>query len=126
MNKDLLNALIKEACGNDSHATQQADHYDNGMIGLPVIVRCNAAGVHSGTLESHRGRECVLTQSRRLWFWVPTKGSWLGAVAETGINHSESKIGPVTSRIHLTEACEIIECSNDAAESIATAPAHNE
>jgi hypothetical protein len=54
---------------------------DNGMIGKYVIVRCRDAGVHSGILESHNGRECVLTESRRLWYWKTAKGAFLSSAA---------------------------------------------
>ncbi len=90
---------------------------DNGMIGKYVVVRCRDAGVHAGFLESYSGRECVLIASRRLWQWVPANNSlWLGGVAQEGL--SNGKIGPVTDRIHLTENCEIIQCSEKAEESI--------
>jgi hypothetical protein len=89
----------------------------NGMIGKYVIVRCSDAGVHAGVLESYNGRECVLNESRRLWYWKPEDGQkFLSGAAVAGLSR-ESKIGaPV--RIHLTENCEIIECSDKAEKSI--------
>lgn len=89
----------------------------NGMIGKYVIVRCRDAGVHAGVLESYNGRECVLNESRRLWYWKPAGGQkYLSGVAVAGVD-SESKIGaPI--RIHLTENCEIIECSDKAQKSL--------
>ena len=104
-------------------ASQQA--LDNGMIGKYVIVRCRDAGVHSGVLESHNGRECVLTESRRLWYWKAAKGAFLSSVAIDGISN-ESKIGKAVPRIHLTENCEIIQCTDDAERSIRNASVHNE
>ena len=52
---------------------------DNGMIGKYVIVRCRDAGVHCGVLEAHEGREALLIDSRRLWYWKPAKGKFLSA-----------------------------------------------
>ena len=98
---------------------------NNGMLGKYVIVRCRDAGVHSGFLESHNGRECVLTESRRLWYWKAKKGAFLSSVAIDGIS-TDSKIGKAVSRIHLTENCEIIECTDFARDTIASAIAHNE
>ena len=98
---------------------------DNKMIGKYVVVRCRDAGVHSGILESHNGRECVLTESRRLWYWKAAKGAFLSAVATEGVS-DESKIGREIPRIHLTENCEIIECTKEAEESIRSKAAHNE
>lgn len=95
------------------------------LIGKYVIVRCRDAGVHSGVLESAEGRACVLTESRRLWYWKPAKGAFLSAVAVDGVS-LESKIGKAVPRIALTENCEIIECSEAAAESLRAAPNSHE
>ena len=91
-----------------------------------VIVRCRDAGVHAGVLESYEGRGCELSESRRLWYWKPAKGAFLSAVATLGLDHGASKIGRAVSRIVLTENCEIIECSAEAAESIRSAPNSHE
>lgn len=94
---------------------------DNGMIGKYVIVRCRDAGVHTGFLEGNEGREAVLTQSRRLWYWKPAAGQkFLSGVAVAGL-HRDSKVGAPLPRIHLTETCEIIECTPEAAEVIQSA-----
>lgn len=91
---------------------------DNGMIGKYVIVRCRDAGVHAGVLEAHDGREAVLSESRRLWYWKPAAGSkFLSGVAVNGL-HSDSKIGEAVPRLHLTEDCEIILCTKVAEGSI--------
>jgi hypothetical protein len=95
---------------------------DNGMAGKYVIVRCRDAGVHAGILESHSGRECVLKESRRLWYWK-NKGDArsLSGIATNGV-HKDSKVGDELARIHLTENCEIIQCTSDAETSIRKAP----
>ena len=91
---------------------------DNKMIGKYVIVRCRDAGVHAGVLESHVGRECVITNTRRLWYWKPAEGKkFLSGVAVHGL-HSDSKVGVEVPRTHLTENCEIIECTDIATKSI--------
>lgn len=92
---------------------------DNGMIGKYVLVRCRDAGVHAGFLQSHYNRECVLTQARRLWYWKPKKCRFLSAVAEFGLDDS-SKVGCPQKRIHLTENCEISECSQQSMMSISS------
>ena len=95
---------------------------DNGMFGKYVVVRCRDAGVHSGVLASHTGRECVLTDSRRIWYFVPAWGSaFLSGVARYGLAEG-SKIGCIVDRIHLTENCEILQCSAEAEKSIKTFP----
>lgn len=92
---------------------------DNGMIGKYVIVRCKDAGVHAGILRSHAGREAILDEARRLWYWKPANGAaFLSGVAVEGLDDAQSKIGaPIT--VHLLEACEIILCTDKAAASIA-------
>lgn len=90
----------------------------NGMVGKYVIVRCRDAGVHAGVLVGNEGREAVLTESRRLWYWKPAKGQkYLSGVAIAGLD-SASKIGAPLPRLHLTETCEIILCTDEAATSI--------
>ncbi len=92
------------------------------MIGKYVIVRCKEAGVHAGFLESYENRSCILTKSRRLWYWVAGKDTkFLSGVASLGLA-SNSKIGTENIRIMLTENCEIIECSEIAATSIQEFP----
>ncbi len=112
--------IEKLLSGPTSTSCETAKPSTSTMIGKYVIVRCRDAGVHAGVLESTNGRECVLSESRRLWYWKPANGqSFLSGVAAYGLD-SASKIGaPV--KIHLTENCEIIECSNAAKDSISGA-----
>lgn len=93
---------------------------DNGMIGKYVIVRCKDAGVHAGILKAYNGRECLLKEARRLWYFKPANGAaFLSGVATEGL-HSDSKVGAPID-VHLTENCEIILCADKAARSIAGA-----
>lgn len=96
---------------------------ESPFIGKYVIVRCRDAGVHAGVLVSASGRNCVLKDARRLWYWKPANGAaFLSGVASEGLD-SESKIGcPVG--IELTENCEIIMCSSSAQKSIMEAKSH--
>lgn len=88
------------------------------FIGKYVIVRCRDAGVHAGFLREISGRSCVLTDSRRLWYWkVNGGGDFLNAIALDGI-HKSSKLSAETPLVMLTENCEILVCSNKAAKSI--------
>ena len=97
---------------------QSESKIDNKMVGKYVIVRCRDAGVHAGFLESYNGRECVLTDSRRLWYWKPKDNKkFLSGLAVAGID-SSSRVGEKLPRLHLTENCEIIECTDHAARSL--------
>ena len=96
----------------------------NGMVGRYVIVRCRDAGVHAGKLLQHEGREALLQDARRLWYWQPVRGAFLSAVAAYGLT-AKSKVG-VPVKIHLTETCEIILATEEAEESIRALPNSHE
>lgn len=93
-------------------------------IGSYVIVRCRDAGVHAGILVDYNGREAELTESRRMWYWKPSKGAFLSGCAVYGLD-PESKIGAPVD-IVLTETCEIIACSDEAMVSIQDHPNSHE
>jgi hypothetical protein len=94
---------------------------NQALIGEYVIVRCRDAGVHAGVLKSYNGREAVLAESRRLWYWKPANNQkYLSGCAVAGL-HSDSKVGAPISLTVLTETCEIIACENAAKVSIAGA-----
>lgn len=97
---------------------------DSGMVGNYVIVRCRDAGVHAGVLVGHEGREATLSESRRMWYWKPARGAFLSGCAAHGVD-SASRLGtPV--RVHLTETCEIIRCSDQAEASFRAHPNSHE
>lgn len=91
-------------------------------VGTPVIVRASAAGVHAGKFASRDGSTVTLTEARRLWRWTCAKGDFLSGVARHGLDHSRSKIGGAVATQVVIDACEVIQCSPEAAASIATAP----
>lgn len=82
-----------------------------------VIVRTYSAGVHAGYLENHNGKEVTLRNSRRLWKWA---GAFtLSELAKIGATKpSECKFATTLGKILLTEAIEIIYCSEKARGSI--------
>ena len=123
---DLTIAQAKELAAMFSNQqSNQVASWNNGMIGKYVIVRTHDAGVHSGVLVAHNGRECVLTEGRRLWYWKIADGhkGALSGVAVYGLS-PDSKVGVPVSRIHLTENCEIIATTDDSEVSIRGAKNH--
>ena len=92
------------------------------MLGRYVIARCKDAGVHAGVLMQQHGREAVLSESRRLWYWKSRKGSFLSGVARDGLD-SESKLGGMID-VHLLDVCELIVVSDEAERSIREIPTH--
>lgn len=83
-------------------------------IGKYVIVRTFSAGVHTGVLESLDGKHAVLSQSRRIWSW---SGAFtLSAIAERGFE--SARMSAVLPLIELTEAIELIPCSQKAQQKL--------
>lgn len=92
------------------------------MIGKFVVVRTYSAGVHYGRLKEQVGKEVILENARRLWYW---RGAFtLNAVANDGIKEG-SKISAPVSEIKLTEAIEIIPTTEAAEKILADFPVHN-
>ena len=63
------------------------------MLGKQVIVRTYSAGVHFGTLASRDGKEVILTNARRIWYW---EGAFtLSAIAISGVSVTSKLSIPV-------------------------------
>ncbi len=88
------------------------------MIGKDVLVRTYSAGVHVGTLKSRDGKEVVLTNARRIWYW--SGAASLSQLAMEGTSDpGNCKFPCPVDEILLTEAVEIIPITDKARESIA-------
>lgn len=82
-----------------------------------VIVRTYSAGVFAGELEYRNGKEVVLKNARRLWYWDGAAS--LSELAVRGVSKPDRCKFPVAvPEITLTEAIEIIECTDAAKSSI--------
>lgn len=83
-----------------------------------VIVRTYSAGVFAGTLESRKGKEVVLSQARRLWYW--SGASSLSQLSQEGVkNPGQCKFPCEVPTVTLLEAIEILPVSEAARNSIA-------
>lgn len=86
-----------------------------------VIVRTYSAGVFAGYLESREGKEAVMSDARRLWYWEGAAS--LSQLANEGVKLPEKcKFPAEVPRVTLTEAIEIIPASEEARKSIASVP----
>ena len=86
-----------------------------------VIVRTYSAGVFAGEMVSRKGREVVLTNARRLWYWAGAAS--LSQMAVTGTSKpSECKFPVAVPRVELLEAIEILDCADAAWKSIMGVP----
>lgn len=91
------------------------------MIGKRVIVRTYSAGVHFGTLVGRDGKEVVLHNARRIWYWAGAAS--LSQLAVDGTSKpKECKFPTAVPEIVLTEAIEIIPVTDTAAASIDGVP----
>lgn len=87
-----------------------------------VIVRTYSAGCFAGVLESRRGKEAVLTNARRLWYWAGAAS--LSELAMSGTARPDACKFPVAvGRIELTEVIEVIDATTAARKSIEAVPA---
>ena len=86
-----------------------------------MIVRTFSAGVFAGYLESRNGREVVLTNARRLWYWAGAAS--LSEMAMRGTKlPAECKFPVAVDRVLLLEAIEILDCTEAAKISIEGVP----
>lgn len=86
-----------------------------------VIVRTYSAGVFAGTLETRDGKEVVLSNARRIWYWAGAAS--LSQLATSGTSRpSDCKFPVAVPRVVLTEAIEILDVTPEAQASIAAVP----
>lgn len=81
------------------------------------IVRTCSAGVFAGYIESRISKEVTIRKARRLWYWEGAAS--LSQLAMSGTSKPENcKFPEEMDRVTVTEAIEIIECTERAMESI--------
>ena len=87
------------------------------------VIRTYSAGVHTGYLKERNGKEVTLVNARRIWYW---SGAFtLSAMAVDGVSKpDECKFSCVVPEITLTEAIEIIPCTENARKSLEEVPVH--
>jgi len=91
--------------------------FKSPLLNKYVLVRTYSAGVHAGWLDKQCGEQVILKDSRRLWSWGSDGGVALSGVAQLGLS-SGKKVDTKNPVIHLTNAIEIIGCSDVARKSI--------
>lgn len=87
------------------------------MFGKICVFRTYSAGVHVGELASRDGKECVVKNARRIWYWAGACS--LSQLAVDGSKEIDKcKIAMAVPEILLTEVIEIIPMSEKAIEII--------
>ena len=83
-----------------------------------VICRTYSAGVFAGYLKSRNGKEVILLNARRLWYWDGAAS--LSQLAMEGTSKPENcKFPCEVKSVDLMEAIEIMPCTQKAKDSIA-------
>jgi hypothetical protein len=86
-----------------------------------VMVRTYSAGVFAGYLYSREGKEVELRNARRIWYW--SGAASLSQLAMEGTSEpSNCKFPCEVDKIQLTEAIEVIVCTEAARLSIQGVP----
>lgn len=91
------------------------------MEGKKVIVRCEDASVFFGTLVRREGREVELANVRRIWYWSGAASTFQLA-AEGVKNPNGCKFTMRISSIIITDANEILPCTDEAIANIESVP----
>lgn len=87
------------------------------MIGEKCIVRTYSAGVFYGVVEKMKGREALVSNARRLWYWDGAAS--LSEMAVRGVSRPKNCKFPVAvPSVRLTEVIEVLPCTAAACESI--------
>lgn len=87
------------------------------FIGKKVIVRGDRSGVFFGTLAEKEGTEVKLNNCRRLWYWDGAAS--ISQLAVDGTTRPAScKFTVTVDEIIITDAIEIIACTEKAADKI--------
>ncbi len=89
--------------------------------GTHAIVRTYSAGVFAGTIKIRDGKEIVLTDARRIWYWDGAAS--LSELATKGTSKpSNCKFPASVPEVLLTEVIEIIPTTEAARKSIDEVP----
>ena len=91
------------------------------MNGKYVIIRGDHSGVFAGTLETQEGREVVLSNCRRLWYW--SGAASLHQVVKDGVTRPrDCKFTVTVDTIKILDAIEVIPTTAAAEASIKAVP----
>ena len=97
---------------------QEAEKYND----MPyVIIRTYSAGVHAGYLEKKEVKEVTLRKSRRIHYWLGAAS--LSQMAIDGVSKPhDCRFALELDKIKLTEAIEILYCTEKARDNIHGVP----
>lgn len=87
-------------------------------IGEKVLARGIQSGVYFGTLAAREGQECELHNVRNIWRWRGANN--LLDMANNGVDAAGdyNRISCAVDSIVLTDVCEIVPCTERAAQNL--------
>ena len=83
-----------------------------------VMIRTYSAGVHFGKLVSRKGKEVVLKDAHRVFYWTNACSLSQLAIQGSQNKNTENKISVSVPEIILTEAIEIIPMTKEAFDNL--------
>ena len=102
---------IKDQLAGDNVPAKEKDGMEY------VIVRTYSAGVFAGYLQKREGQEVIVRNARRLWYWKGAAS--LSQLAMEGVsNPEECKFPCEVDKIILTQAIEILSCTETSRKNI--------
>lgn len=85
--------------------------------GKYCVIRGDRSGVFAGILKEQKGREVILSDCRRLWYW--NGACSISEIAKSGVIYPEDcKFTVIIDEIKLLDVIEIIPCTKEAEKCI--------
>ena len=111
-------ARIASKVMNFKYKKPNVKDINSGLLGCWVVIRTKNAGVHFGKVEAYNNSNVVLSESRRLHYFVILGNSdSISGLVKNGCNMSDSKFNDKLEAIQLPYI-EIVPCTEGAAASI--------
>ena len=86
-----------------------------------VIIRGDRSGVFAGFLKERNGREVILLEARRIWYWLGAAS--ISQLAIDGVANPEScKFPEALAEIEILDVIEVVPCTDKAYKSITKVP----
>jgi uncharacterized ferredoxin-like protein len=115
MLKELIKEILQEEFRTKPAITNAIN--PDGFLGKICMFRTYSAGVHFGHLVKKNGKECIVNNSYRVFYW--SGACSLSQLAMDGSTDRKScKIATPVTSIILTEVIEIIPMKEDAIKSL--------
>jgi len=109
----MLREIIKEIIRDEILTTPKEPQRVHPMVGETCLFRTYSAGVHFGELVEKEGKECLVKDARRIFYWA--QACSLSQLAVEGSKSAKDcKIAMPVKEIILTEVIEIIPMLGEA------------